>query len=51
MRVKVILTGFIVDLKDVPDDTGVEIIEGILIGKRFNSTDLKSLNNNENFNC
>lgn len=51
MKVKVLLTGFILEINQVPDDTAVEVLEGILSGKTFNSTDLKNLNNNQNFNC
>ncbi|SIQ35159.1 hypothetical protein [Chryseobacterium indoltheticum] len=51
MKVKILLSGFIMDISLVPDDTGIEVIEGIFTGKIFNSTDLKRINNNQNFNC
>lgn len=51
MKVKVLLSGFIMDINLVPPDTGVEVIEGVFSGRIFNSTDLKKINNNQNFNC
>ena len=51
MKVKILLSGFIMDISLVPDDTGIEVIEGIFTGKIFNSTDVKRINNNHNFNC
>jgi hypothetical protein len=48
MKVKIVSTGDIKDINIVPDDTEIEVLEGILNGKVFNTSDLR---NSENFEC